>query len=825
MGQILRLGKSGQLYQAQIAGDSPTATEIEKFKNLVAQQGDELQISEAEIENITNPPGTAFGRGFSMGIDQTQMMFGRALQSVGENLGFKSLEEYGEEVVAHNEAELQDVAQYATRLEDVSGIGSGLSYVGETLGQGIATLLPTAVGAGAAAVSAPALGLGVVGGTVLSASAGAALNYPILFGENLLEQDQSVEEGIIPHVDDSAAALFALPATFLDTLGDRIVLGLGGKIAKPLLTKKSFISGSSMTPAMQQGAKRALAGRAGVGAFKGAVTEVPTEIGQTILTRIQAGKPIDSEEAYREYLEVGIAAGIVGGTVRGTIDAAKGEKENTVGKTQLEADRLEEIERARDGVAQNAEYDELSNRAANLTEIDDPQIGVREQDAIPLKAEDIPPESRAAVLSGINEEVATNFSPVKLSHLSKAEQKKVRDARTNRGDPEPGRDIEIPEIQETLGKRAANRIAREQKPLTFRGTVDGAPEIYFQRPDGFRWSQYEKAVRLAISQTRDNEGKVVDNANVSVQDIMKVSKTSRAGAVAIRRRMVADGVIEEYKRNKYAATADAETKAQPIRELEQRVAELNTSIEAADRQIQKEEKKIAKLEQKQPEKYKKAIAEIEDARSRVAESQIELDRLAKIIKQERTARKSARSKQGPQLNTEAQNRARTKRDEAIRATAKFENARQDVEVKVKERLKEVGIDEDLAAVNVVAKLDGPEGTLAQGSYNPSEKVITLATAMHGLDADPQEFEAGVMGVLNHETLHALYDLGLFTQKEWAILTKAAKSRKFVKVNRDGSTEVREYTFYDRAKRTYGARGDEALVVCLLYTSPSPRDRG
>ena len=53
--------------------------------------------------------------------------------------------------------------------------------------------------------------------------------------------------------------------------------------------------------------------------------------------------------------------------------------------------------------------------------------------------------------------------------------------------------------------------------------------------------------------------------------------------------MVADGVIEAE--NKYAATAGAETKAQTIRELEQRVAELNTSIEAADRQIQKEEKR------------------------------------------------------------------------------------------------------------------------------------------------------------------------------------------------------------------------------------------
>ena len=68
------------------------------------------------------------------------------------------------------------------------------------------------------------------------------------------------------------------------------------------------------------------------------------------------------------------------------------------------ADRLEI------GVAQNAEYDELSNRAVNLTEIDDPQIGVLEQEAVPFNEENIPPESRATVLSGINKEVATNFS-------------------------------------------------------------------------------------------------------------------------------------------------------------------------------------------------------------------------------------------------------------------------------------------------------------------------------------------------------------------------------------------------------------------------------
>ncbi len=811
MGQILRLGKSGQVYQAQIAGNTPTAQELEKFKNLVAQRGDILQISEQEIEEVTNPPGTAFGRGLSMGVDQTQMMFGRALQSVGENIGFKGLEEYGEEVVAHNEAELQDVAQYATRLEDVSGISSGLTYVGETLGQGIATLVPTAVGAGAAAVAAPALGLAGTGATILSASAGAALNYPVLFGENLLEQDQSVAEGILPHVDDGAAALFALPATFLDTLGDRIVLGLGGKIAKPLLTKKAFVGAKNISGVAGESIKKEIAKRAGAGAFKGAIAEMPTEIGQTILTRIQAGKPIDSEEAYKEYLEVGVAAGIVGGTVRGTIDSVKRDKEDTVAQTQLKQDQKEDKVPTAAKIAQQEEYDLQSNRATNLEEIDDPQIGVIEQQSIPFNDENIPPESRASVISGIKEEVATNFSPVKIAHLKKNEQKKVRDTRKERGDPEPGRDIELPEVQEILGKTAANRIARQQKPLTFRGTLDGAPETYFEKPDGFRWSQYEKAVRLSIAQTRNNEGEVVENANVSVQDIMKVSKVNRAGAVAIRKRMVADGVIEEYKRNKYAATADAETKARPLRELEQRVSELQTSVEAAERQIAKEENKIAKFEQSQPEKYKKAISEIEDARSRVAEGQSELDRLAKILKAQRARRKTARSKQGPQLNTDAQNAARTKRDEAIRVTTKFENARQEVETAVKKRIKEIGIDQDLEAVEVVAKLDGPKGFLAQGSYNPSEKIITLATAMHGLDADPQEFEATVMGVANHELLHALFDIGLFTQQEWATLTKAAKTRKFVKVNSDGSTELREYTFYDRAADMYRGR-DEATIV-------------
>ena len=49
-----------------------------------------------------------------------------------------------------------------------------------------------------------------------------------------------------------------------------------------------------------------------------------------------------------------------------------------------------------------------------------------------------------------------------------------------------------------------------------------------------------------------------------------------------------------------------------------------------------------------------------------------------------------------------------------------------------------------------------------------------------------------MGVADHELIHALYDLGLFTKEEWSVLTNAAKKRKFVKVNKDGTTTTRSF---------------------------------
>ena len=59
----------------------------------------------------------------------------------------------------------------------------------------------------------------------------------------------------------------------------------------------------------------------------------------------------------------------------------------------------------------------------------------------------------------------------------------------------------------------------------------------------------------------------------------------------------------------------------------------------------------------------------------------------------------------------------------------------------------------------------------------------------------------IKGTLNHEVLHSLRALGLFTEQEFQTLVKAANTRKKV-LWREGKVVERQYTYLDRVKRIY-----------------------
>ena len=256
-------------------------------------------------------PGFAPFRGLSRGIDTVQMGYSSALEGLGKVTGLEGLEEYGAESVAEQERQLAEAEQYATRRQDVEGLGSGLTFVGETIGEQVPTLATTLAGAGAGAAIGsvfPIIGSGI-GGVI----GGIAANIPFFYGMNREAQKEAVEQGIKIEVSEGAAALYAIPQSALDFVADRFLLG--GATSAGKFGQNYLRTGNVFT----RGVK---------GAAAGTIAEVPTEIGQQMLERFQANQSLTSDEAITEYIDVGVAAGILGGGARATSSIVRGDIRN-----------------------------------------------------------------------------------------------------------------------------------------------------------------------------------------------------------------------------------------------------------------------------------------------------------------------------------------------------------------------------------------------------------------------------------------------------------------------------------------------------------------
>lgn len=269
---------SGREYRFTIAGDQPSPAEMQRMQSIL--QRDEQAYGQAytqatgEIIGPDSEEGTAISRGLERGIPQFQSALGSAvgaagLEGVGEYLK-SAARERQRETLARNPAIME-----SADFRDVRGLSSGLSYAGELLGEQLPLIAGTvgATGAGMfAGASAPvAAGLGTI-----------LVSYPQLFGSNIQRQEGEVAAGDLAGVDVPKAALTAIGQTALEAASNVLLVGQAGKgLGRALLTN---------IPA-----------------------EAATEVGQQVLERKQAGLELDSEDAYREYLDAGVAGGTLGG--------------------------------------------------------------------------------------------------------------------------------------------------------------------------------------------------------------------------------------------------------------------------------------------------------------------------------------------------------------------------------------------------------------------------------------------------------------------------------------------------------------------------------
>jgi hypothetical protein len=281
---------SGRNYSVQISGDTPTPTEQERIRQYVAQQ--EAQFTQSYSQAFGQEPvvddGTALGRGWELGKAGAYSRLGTATEYLGSGLGIESLSRTGQRMRAEGdfEAFLDSMRQpEPMRREDVTGIGSTLTWLGEGIGQsGPEMLAPLAAGAAGTLLGGPAAGLG----------AGAATAFPSFFGGNIQRQEGEVAAGRLAEVDTSAAIVAAIGQSAINSVADKLLLGGFLKPGQKWLT------------------------RSAIGAAEGAVVEAPSEIAQQMLERKQAGLPLDSDDAISEYIDAGILGGVMGGGIRGT---------------------------------------------------------------------------------------------------------------------------------------------------------------------------------------------------------------------------------------------------------------------------------------------------------------------------------------------------------------------------------------------------------------------------------------------------------------------------------------------------------------------------
>ena len=173
---------------------------------------------------------------------------------------------------------------------------------------------------------------------------------------------------------------------------------------------------------------------------------------------------------------------------------------------------------------------------------------------------------------------------------------------------------------------------------------------------------------------------------------------------------------------------------------------------------------------------------------------------------------------GPQLQAaEKRGETRTILDgldkEQVEKKPEYTQREEAVMNNLRERLDKMG----LKRVGLKSqKVIGSQDSLVEGQFDPmsEEKTITLALGVYDPSLSDADYTNSVAEVMNHEAVHALVDMNVFTPKEINLLKKAAKKTKFV--NPEG--KKRSYSYLDRAGRLngelVGRKGDKGRLSAV-----------
>lgn len=203
-------------------------------------------------------------------------------------------------------ASLEKVRQAYAERGFFPAVGEAISQIPTALAEQAPQIAATLGSAKAGALAGSAFG---PVGSFVGGLGGATIPSLIqLYGANIERQ----AEEKAPEISRTAALAAAAPGAALEVASTFIPLGrnLVGKLLGPGAAQ-ALARGSN--EAIERAAQESLTASLLKGTSVGLLAEIPTEVTQQMLERLQAGLPLTTEDALKEYGEAAYGAGLVGG--------------------------------------------------------------------------------------------------------------------------------------------------------------------------------------------------------------------------------------------------------------------------------------------------------------------------------------------------------------------------------------------------------------------------------------------------------------------------------------------------------------------------------
>jgi hypothetical protein len=468
--KLIKSPVTGEYYPVNIAGNTPTEEERQRIKEYLLMKEREVPAVQEEIQRYQ--PTSGLGA-FGVSTDRMGQSYMSFLEAVNKGLGREEASDYyGDEAERLKEKAEQKGAGLQS-FGEIDSVGDAARFAGETVVGAVPYVAGSLIGAAGLVAALPATVTAaagtVLGVPVISALGASIVNYPIMMGQNRERQKEELSrQGKPVVVDEAAAAFTAIPQTALESIGTIFITSV--KKAGLKFNPEAFESGGLFTKLVDTAtgtAPKRIAGAVGTGA----VAEAVTEVGQVYLERMQAGLSLTNEEAQREYLEAGIAGGLVGGVFKGGITGVSEfneTKKKADKQTQLNND-LDEEYRQNVQTQKNSEQS-FTNNPLLLTA-----------------------EEGSVLTDGLNKAGETLASegreprPVRRDELTVKQLATITNERTKKGVPLQ-MPITLEEINATLGAREARRLAAKQ------GIPVNDKDISTATVSKFSYDQYKKVL-------------------------------------------------------------------------------------------------------------------------------------------------------------------------------------------------------------------------------------------------------------------------------------------------------------------------------------------